>query len=178
MSIPGVRGLGEVGLDHTSLSSAWSVQHRVLDRALTFLRPDDVLVIHNRAPDNDRSEPMLQLLYQLKGVVPRDQRIHVHCFHGGVETVKLWIETFPNAHFGYTPLVSSASQDAKTALRQMEDHRILLETDAPYFKTKEARFSTPAFLGVAAASVAHIRGQDPETILQLTAANGRRLYRM
>jgi len=134
VTFPGVKALGEVGLDYATDPDKWPLQHEVLDRALKSLRPEHVLVLHNRPPMCRPDGDMVQLLYQLKGVVPKEQKIHVHCFLGTPRMVELWLREFPNTHFGYCgDRILRASREEKEALRNLSEDRILLETDAPYF---------------------------------------------
>ncbi|XP_052771164.1 putative deoxyribonuclease TATDN2 [Mya arenaria] len=102
LALSGVSALGEVGLDYTSQPSTWGIQHSVLHRALEYLRPDHVLVLHNRPDKRNAGDDMLQLLFQLKGCIQTEQRIHLHCFSGSQYAVNQWSRHFPNTHFGLT----------------------------------------------------------------------------
>ncbi|WAR27508.1 TATD2-like protein [Mya arenaria] len=133
LALSGVSALGEVGLDYTSQSSTWGIQHAVLHRALGYLRPDRVLVLHNRRNNRNAGDDMLQLLFQLKGCIPTEQRIHLHCFAGSQYAVDQWTSHFSNIHFGYTAAFLNARENAIQALRNIDESRFLLETDSPYF---------------------------------------------
>ena len=86
--MPEVGALGEVGLDYTADPSMWPKQHAVLDRVLEHLQPSHVLVLHaSEMMSGIPGGTYLQLLYQLKGVVPWQQKIHLHCFGGNHEPV-------------------------------------------------------------------------------------------
>ena len=175
LQFSGVCALGEVGLDHVKGPvSTWDSQHEVLDQALDYLTPERVLVIHSR----DNKTEMLELLFHLKGRVPADQRIHLHCFSGKASTRDKWIQAFPNVHFGFTPLVASFNNEQKEALRTLEVDRLLIETDAPYFSGEGRSISTPAFVGTSARCVCTIRSETWEELLRVTAVNARRLYRL
>ena len=176
IKFPNVAALGEVGLDYSIAPSLWSRQHVVLDRALQLLSPNLVLVLHSRCQKDSSDNSAMQLLYQLKGVVPSEQKIHLHCFSGDQEAVDRWTHEFPNVHFGFTAMVRDFSGGNKEALKNLEDRRLLLETDAPFFRLGGRHFSTPAMLGMVASLVGAVRGQDWRDILQLTNANARRLY--
>ena len=77
--------------------------------------------------------------------------------------------------FGFTGMVSSFSPEQKETLKKVEERRLLLETDAPYFGGRKGpNFSI--LLGEVATLVAQCRGDTVERILELTVANGRRLY--
>ena len=99
LSMPEVGALGEVGLDYTADPSMWPKQHAVLDRVLEQPQPSHVLVLHTRGMMSGQPEgTYLQLLYQLKGMVPWEQKIHLHCFRGNLDTMIQWQRVFPNTH--------------------------------------------------------------------------------
>ena len=177
LTFSGVSALGEVGLDYSTSDKLWGQQHVLLDRALKQLRPEHVLVLHSRGPfQADTNFEMFQLLYQLKGVVPTEQRIHLHCFCGSLTTMEQWIAEFPNVHFGFTGMVGSFDEESRKALRQLDERRLLLETDAPYFRMGHREASAPSLLGMVANLVAKVRGQPWREVLEVAVANARRLY--
>ncbi|KAH3703675.1 hypothetical protein DPMN_078717 [Dreissena polymorpha] len=173
ISLPEITVFGEVGIDHTEDPTHWAQQHVVLDKALGFLRPDQVLVLHNRRAQDKEGDDMLQLLYHLKGVIPREQKIHVHCFTGSIMAVELWIKEFPNVHFGLTKVARSEAE--RQAVCRIPDDKLLLETDSPYFSSR-GQYSCPCHLGGVAAGVSRIRGMDWTDVLTLANTNARRLY--
>ena len=69
-------------------------------------------------------------------LVPRNYRIHRHCFTGSWSEAELWLKKFPNSYIGVTPLVTH-SGGRSLAVREMVANipldKLLLETDAPYF---------------------------------------------
>ena len=176
LQIPGVRGLGEVGLDLTSPQSEWDDQHLVLDKVLKHLTLDRVLVLHNRT--QEASHENVALFYHLKGVIPVDQPIHYHCFLETPRTVRLWADHFSNVYFGFTSGVQHAPEKTREGVRLVNPARLLLETDAPYFKANRAPYSAPASVALAAQAVAEIRGEQWEDTLRAANANARRLYQM
>ncbi len=70
-------------------------------------------------------------------MVPRDYKIHCHCFTAAYANDKLWLDAFPNLYIGLTPLVTyrTATPTHDTAMN-IPLNRLLLETDAPYFIPK------------------------------------------
>lgn len=93
----------------------------MLDRALQSLRPDHLLVLHERRGSTTDGY-ILRLLYQLKGVVFQEQRIHMHCLNGSSLAVKQWCGEFPHVHFGFTSL--DVGKEAREALRKIEPSRL------------------------------------------------------
>jgi TatD DNase family protein len=59
------------------------------------------------------------------------------------------------------------------AVRTVPDHRVLIETDAPYLAPVPHRGqrNEPAYVRRVAERLAEIRGQDVETIVTLTTSN-------
>ena len=112
----------------------WGLQHMVLDRVLEHLQPSHVLVLHARGMRNTTGVGYFQLLFHLKGVVPPNQRIYVHCFEGGRELMVKWLSEFPNTFFGFTGLVQHFDAASKEALRCIQEEKLLIETDSPYFR--------------------------------------------
>ena len=101
---PEVVGVGEVRLDRTVKADHWSTQQDVLGDVLRHLSERHVLVLHCRGLQNkDSSEA-----YQLRGSVPREQRIHLHCFNGTSRVVERWLEQFPRTMFGFTLLAENS----------------------------------------------------------------------
>ena len=175
LALPGVKALGEVGLDYSADPSCWIAQMCTLDRAVRSLRPEHVLVLHCR-PQRGAGLDLLmaQLMFQLKGVVPPQQRIHFHCFSGTTHSVKFWLSEFPNTMFGFVaPMVG----ENRVCVKELNDNQILLETDSPYFCSGHP-YATPALLGLAAEAVGRVRGQEWTRVLQYTDENARRLYNM
>ena len=176
LALPGVRGVGEVGLDYSVPPEEWAQQHIILDKILQNIPEDKVLVLHNRS--QDRNLDGMQLLYQMKGVVPRGQFINLHCFSGSSLAVSEWIRHFPNIHFGFTPGITQAPPAHQEAIRTMDSERILLETDAPYFPAGPLPNSTPDFVGISARAVGEFRGEDWVDVLRVANANAKRLYNL
>ena len=179
LALPGVKALGEVGLDYSVPPGGWIAQIRTLDRAVKSLRPEQVLVLHCRPQESVSADTILvQVLFQIKGVVPREQRIHLHCYFGSIHTVELWLAEFPNTLFGFVRVPArSGSNLQKECIAKIAEDRILLETDSPYFSGNRP-FSSPALLGLTAEYIASIRGQEWTHVLQVASNNARSLYGM
>ncbi|XP_053389031.1 putative deoxyribonuclease TATDN2 [Mercenaria mercenaria] len=147
-----------------------------LKTVLQFVQEKQVLVLHCRGMEAESSEVYSCLRYMLMSMVKREQLIHLHCFSGSVATARQWIEVFPNTYFGFTKMVTVLPKEQREAVKQMEEGRLLLETDAPYFHFFGHRRSTPALIGMVANEVAKIRGVDWMHLLEVAVANAQRLY--
>ena len=177
LQLPEITGLGEVGLDRTAPISKWNSQLQVLGKVLGFLQDRHVLVLHCRGVEKeDPSEVYSTVLMHLKGQVRRDQAIHVHCFTGNKDIVKSWIGKFPRTFFGFTKIVQSFTKDQLEGLRAVDDERILLETDAPYFGFPGIKYSAPNAIGMTAEVVAKARNTSTMHLLLVSTTNAAHLY--
>ncbi|MEQ2183358.1 hypothetical protein GOODEAATRI_031821, partial [Goodea atripinnis] len=109
------------------------VFERQLRLAVAMQKP---LVIHCRDADDD-------LLEIMKKCVPRDYKIHRHCFTNSYSVIEPFLTEFPNLYVGFTALVTyTRAKEARNAVRQIPLDRIVLETDAPYFLPRQMVFCT------------------------------------
>lgn len=79
------------------------------------------------------SELFLFFMYQM---VPRNHRIHRHCFTGDWNEADAWLKKFPNSYIGLTPMVTytkGRSSGPRDVASNIPLSKLLLETDAPYF---------------------------------------------
>ncbi|GAA5823245.1 hypothetical protein JCM3770_000095 [Rhodotorula araucariae] len=131
-------GWGEIGLDYHYDNSPREVQQDVLRRQLRTAiasDPNKAITIHTREADDD-------ILRILTEELPRDQRLHIHCFTDSPALAASLLAHFPNLYIGITGVVTYASnvntaqvvRDLGAACRPSSAAglRILFETDAPY----------------------------------------------
>ncbi|GAA6038934.1 hypothetical protein JCM8097_000581 [Rhodosporidiobolus ruineniae] len=137
-SHPRCVGWGEIGLDNYVLGSPIDVQRDVLRRQLKIVVKaglNKAITIHTREADSD----ILQLLTE---ELPREQKLHIHCFTDAPSLAAAILDHFPNSVIGITGVVSFQSNlntaqvirdlGAKCSPDSPEGLRIVLETDAPY----------------------------------------------
>ncbi len=135
-------------------------------------------MLHGRGMQGRSSDEVYAaLLYQCVGVVDPSQRIHLHCFTGTTVSVRQWLHEFPNTFFGFTAGAARFRPEQQAAVHYIPQDHLLLETDAPYFPTSGYVHSAPSFMKVIAESVAQIRGEATEDLLQASVENGIWLYR-
>jgi Tat protein secretion system quality control protein TatD with DNase activity len=74
-------------------------------------------------------------LYTKKKKLGDRHRIHLHCFTGGWEIAKDYLNHFANLCVGVTPKViyNSSGNKMVELVKNVDIKRLLLETDAPYF---------------------------------------------
>ncbi|KAI9067238.1 hypothetical protein FKP32DRAFT_1588883 [Trametes sanguinea] len=132
MAHPRCVGWGEIGLDYHYDNSPREVQQEVFIRQLQHaVRLGKPLTIHTREAEED-SERIL------KQYVPKEHRIHIHCYTDSPEWAARMLEHFPNLYIGITGVITyTTNLNTSAVIRQMAAAaqtplRILLETDAPF----------------------------------------------
>ncbi|XP_046881913.1 putative deoxyribonuclease TATDN2 isoform X2 [Hypomesus transpacificus] len=129
MRHPKAVAFGEIGLDYSHKNSVNVVkQKQVFERQLRLaVAMKKPLVIHCRDADKD-------LLEIMKKCVPRDYKIHRHCFTNSYSVIEPLLDAFPNLYVGFTGLITyPKATEARESVRRIPLERIVLETDAPYF---------------------------------------------
>jgi len=191
MAHPRCVGWGEIGLDYHYDNSPRDLQQRVFIRQLKqAIKLSKPLTIHTREADEDT-------LRILKEEVPKDHRIHVHCFTDTPEFAKKLLEHFPNLYIGVTGVVTySSNTNTSTVVREMvsaepdKPLRILLETDAPYMVPANLYESIPEIRGKklpvchtamipwTAAFVANVAGErwDANKVMADARENAKKMY--
>ncbi|XP_069114375.1 uncharacterized metal-dependent hydrolase YcfH-like [Argopecten irradians] len=181
LTVPGVVGLGEVGIDHTvQPPEHWYYQERQLKSLLQFLPSDKVLVLHIRGTRGDKAgvEAYMRCLDILEARVDRHQKIQLHCFTGTAHVVECWRIGFPNTHFSFSGIMAQFSEEQKEGLRSIPKENLLIETDAPYFPLcQQHQWSAPHFLNRTAQAVADVlEDMTVEEVMELTERNGVRFF--
>ena len=177
--LPDVSGLGEIGVDHTVPMTQWTGQTDMIDRGIKEAQNlPKLVVLHCRGvPDQDNTEAYNLLRLALKYQLGQGTLMHLHCFNGTYQVVEKWLESFPNTYFGFTKMVGSLTGERARAVRELHEGRLLIETDAPYFRYGRSRNSSPAVIGMTAAELARVRGcSDWRALLYVTRENAKRLY--
>ncbi|GAA6002174.1 hypothetical protein JCM10207_003109 [Rhodosporidiobolus poonsookiae] len=172
---PACVGWGEIGLDYYYDNSPREIQQDVLRRQIRAALKSGqkkAITIHTRTADDD-----IQRI--LKEELPKEQRLHIHCFTDTPECAASLLDHFPNCFIGVTGVVSfSSNLNTAQVVRNLgagcspekpEGLRIVLETDAPFMvptnlPTKEMGmnskqrfpFSTPPVLPWTAEFVARV----------------------
>ncbi|XP_051270676.1 putative deoxyribonuclease TATDN2 [Dicentrarchus labrax] len=177
MRHPKAVAFGEMGLDYshknsTNASKQKQVFERQLRLAVAMQKP---LVIHCRDADDD-------LLTIMRKCVPREYKIHRHCFTNSYPVIEPFLAEFPNMYVGFTALITYLrAVEAREAVRQIPLNRIVLETDAPYFLPRQVkkdvcRFSHPGMGIHTLQELSLLKGEDMATVLTTIRNNTTQLY--
>ncbi|KDQ63173.1 hypothetical protein JAAARDRAFT_29180 [Jaapia argillacea MUCL 33604] len=143
MAHPRCVGWGEIGLDYHYDNSPRETQQEVLTRQLRqAVRLGKPITIHTREAEEDTERI-------LKAEVPRDHKIHVHCFTDSPEFALRLMEHFPNLYIGITGVITyTTNLNTAELIRRLASSssslRIVLETDAPYMIPSNIYSSLPA----------------------------------
>ncbi|XP_041836275.1 putative deoxyribonuclease TATDN2 [Melanotaenia boesemani] len=177
MRHPKAVAFGEMGLDYSHKNSTdTSIQKKVFERQLRLaVAMQKPLVIHCRDADDD-------LLPIMKKCVPKEYKIHRHCFTNRYSVIEPFLAEFPNLYVGFTALITyTRATEARDAVRQIPLDRILLETDAPYFLPRQVRkgvcqFSHPGMGIHALQELSWLKGEDMATVFDTVRNNTTQLY--
>ncbi|XP_051985627.1 putative deoxyribonuclease TATDN2 [Xyrauchen texanus] len=177
MRHPKAIAFGEIGLDYSHKNSTDSrkqkeVFERQLQLAVSLGKP---LVIHCRDADDD-------VLKIMKKCVPRDYKIHRHCFTNSYSVIEPFLSEFSNLCVGFTGLVTyPRAVEAREAVRKIPLDRILLETDAPYFLPRQVpksvcRFAHPGMGIHTLREISLLKGEVLTKVLQTVRQNTTFIY--
>ncbi|XP_068450522.1 putative deoxyribonuclease TATDN2 isoform X2 [Clinocottus analis] len=177
MRHPKAVAFGEIGLDYSHKNSTnhckqKEVFERQLRLAVDMQKP---LVIHCRDADDD-------LLEIMKKCVPRDYKIHRHCFTKSYRVIEPFLSEFPNLYVGFTAVITYfTATEARDSVRQIPLNRIVLETDAPYFLPRQVRkdvcrFSHPGMGIHTLQELSLLKGEDMGVVLSTVRNNTAELY--
>ena len=131
---PKIIAIGEMGLDfsfHHLKKNPKHLQREVLERQLVLAalvaKP---VIFHQRECDNE-------VLVAAKKHLPRYTKIHVHSCKLSWSQMMAWIRSFPNSYFGITSAITHEEEEEVREVAVCAPlHRLVTETDAPYFLPK------------------------------------------
>ncbi|EMD36113.1 hypothetical protein CERSUDRAFT_116016 [Gelatoporia subvermispora B] len=195
MTHPRCVGWGEMGLDYHYDNSPREAQRQVFARQLRCaVRLGKPLTIHTREAEEDTERI-------LKAEVPKDHKIHVHCYTDSPEWAARMLDYFPNLFIGITGVITySSNLNTANVIRQLaargrdQPLRIVLETDAPfmtpsniYGSLKDVKGKLPLshsamipwtadFVAGVANEVAGADAWDADRVLRESRANARTMY--
>ncbi|XP_075039828.1 3'-5' RNA nuclease TATDN2 isoform X2 [Mixophyes fleayi] len=174
---PKAIAFGEMGLDYShKCSTKIPDQHMVFEKQLKVaVALGKPLVIHCRDADDDLFEIM-------KRWVPRDYKIHRHCFTGSYEEIEPSLNEFPNMAVGFTAVLTYTSAGkARDAVTRIPLERLIVETDAPFFVPRQVprsicKFAHPGLALHTVQEIARLRNLPVKTVLSKLRENTHRIY--
>ena len=133
---------------------------------------DTALVVHTREAEEDTLRLMREHL-------PRDARVHVHCFTSSLHLARELLESFPNLCIGFTGVVTfKNAPEVREVVAATPLDRILLETDGPYMAPVPHRGEPahPGHVPHIATKIAEVKGCTVEDVFRAARENTRRVY--
>lgn len=170
---PKVVAIGETGLDYHYDRSPRDVQREAFARHIELAREvDKPLVLHIREAHADAWAI-------LDATSARENPGIVHCFTGGPDEAREWVDRGWHLAFSGISTFKTASHIREAAILCPAD-RILLETDAPFLAPVpvRGRKNEPANVAFTCVHLAQARGESPDDLARMAAENTRRLLRL
>jgi TatD DNase family protein len=170
---PRVIALGETGLDFYRYRSPPDVQRCVFARqcelAVALGKP---IVVHTRNASADTAAI-------LDRCVPKNHKIHIHCFTDNPSFCHAILAVRPNAYFGVTGAATFASAlNVHSVCRIVPLNRILAESDGPFMAPAPfiGQVATPGHIPLVVRAIAKLRGIDEATAFGTIRQNCREFY--
>lgn len=170
---PGVRAIGETGLDCYWHDTPMDLQHRYFDDHLQLCRETGLpVVIHMR----DSGMLIVEQL-QRQTSVPHGV---MHSFTGDSDLAGQCLEL--GLCISFAGMVTfKKSEELRQVARMVPEDRLLVETDAPYLSPEPLRGrrpNEPARVAHTLRCLAEVRGVRPQYLARVTTENARRLLRL
>lgn len=169
---PRVVALGETGLDYFYDSSPREQQREAFGRHAALARELSMpLVLHIRDAHDEAWEVLSA------SPARADAPGMVHCFTGGPDEARRWLDLGWTLSFSGIATFSKA-EPIREAARLCPSDRIHVETDAPFLAPVpvRGRKNEPANVAFTCARLAELRGERPEELAEATSRNTRRLF--
>eukprot|EP01132_Coremiostelium_polycephalum_P010772 gene10772-13190_t len=173
MEHPKTVAWGEIGLDYFYTKSPRDVQQTSLARQLKMAvicgKP---IVIHTREAEEDT-------LRILKENVPKEWKIHIHCFTSSLQFAQSLLDYYPNLCIGFTGCITFKNSGAyRETIAQIPLERLLLETDGPYMTPEPFRgqVAHSGHIPMVANMIAQVKNISIDQVFQQCRINTRNIY--
>ena len=172
---PAVRALGETGLDFNRNYSPKPAQLAAFEAQLELACEIELpLFVHDRDASTEVHRLLARYRDRLAGVV-------VHCFTADGAALDAYLDI--ECHIGITGWVCDTRRGGalRALVPRIPTELLLVETDAPFLRPHNApkargRRNTPALLPYVIATLAELRGVEPESLAATTTQNARHLF--
>lgn len=162
---PKVVAFGEIGLDYHYDFSPREVQREVFAEQLKLANNLGLpIIIHTREAWEDTVELLSRQQAGSTGIM--------HCFTGTPEQAQQALSLGLHLAFGGAVTFKNAD-NIREAARITPDHRLLVETDAPWMAPipNRGKRNEPAMMTETVRRLAEVRGTTPGHIAEITTAN-------
>ena len=170
---PGVRAIGETGLDCYWDDTPMPMQQDYFDRHLELCRQTSLpMVIHMR----ESGQLIVDQLANQTTVPPGI----MHSFTGDWELAETCLGF--GLHISFAGMVTfKKSDELRAVAKQVPEDRLLVETDAPYLSPEPFRGkrpNEPARVEHTLRCLAEVRGVSAEHLAAVTTENAKRLFQL
>lgn len=170
-ALPGVKAVGETGLDHyrTGADGHRAQEESFRAHIAIAKRTGTTLVIHDREAHAD----VLAVLLDERA----PERVVFHCFSGDEAMARVCAEHGYWMSFAGNMTFKNAAP-LRAALAVVPPELLLVETDAPFLTPVPHRGRTNAsyLVPLTVRAMADVRGEDLDGLCDAIAANGRRAF--
>jgi len=168
---PKVVAVGETGLDFYYNHSPRDLQMKMFARFIHMARESNLpIVVHDR----DAHREIADLLRSEGG---RDLRGVIHCFTGGYDAAKAFLDL--GFYLSFSGIITfKNAEPLREVARRLPLDRMLVETDSPYLAPvpHRGKRNEPAFVRLVAETISNVRGVPLDTIAQATSQNTQHLF--
>ncbi len=165
-------GLGEIGLDfHYDYSPRDAQRHAFREQLAIASELGIPVVIHLREAFEEGYGILEDVGIPEAGCV-------IHCFSGGPEEAKAFVEM--GCHISFAGTVTFKKADTlRAALNEVPMDRLLVETDSPFLAPEpyRGRSNEPALTTLTVSVVAEVLGKDTADVARATIENARSVFR-
>ena len=170
---PGVRAIGETGLDCYWDDTPLPLQHEYFQWHIQLCRDTALpMVIHMRESGELITEQLARQSKVPAGVM--------HSFTGDWECAKTCLDL--GLHISFAGMVTfKKSDDLRSVAAKVPANRLLVETDSPYLSPEPLRGrrpNEPARVEHTLRCLAEVRGVAPESLAETTTENAKRLFQL
>ena len=162
--------IGEIGLDYYWVDDNKQRQIEIFEQQILIAKELDLpILVHDRDAHGDTMEILKK--YKPKGVV--------HCFSGSVEMAEEIIKLGMYIGVGGVVTFNNAKK-LPDVVKIIPDELLLVETDCPYLAPVPYRgkLCHSGMIKYTAQKIAEIRSTTPESILNLTAKNAKKIFNL
>lgn len=168
-----IRAIGEIGLDyHWDDNPVKAVQRECFKKQIALaIRLGLPICIHSRDADRETIDILKE-----SGAFSKI-KVLMHCYSGSHELAKEYLAL--GAYISIAgPVTYKNNRKTVEVAAMLPDDRFLIETDSPYLTPEPFRGkpNSPAKVIYTAQRIAEIRGQDPETVAELSYKNACSFY--
>lgn len=160
--------IGEIGLDYYWRQDNKEKQKELFENQILLSKELDLpIIVHDREAHGDTLEILKK--HKPKGVL--------HCFSGSAEMAKEVLKLGMYIGLGGALTFKNARKAVEVA-EILPSDRLLLETDCPYMAPVPFRGKRnySGYIPYIAEKVAEIKGIDPQTVLDITSENAKKLF--